>query len=58
MDFLTKLGISENNSGACWGSDSWSSTTDAGIIESVSPATGKLIAKVYSSNDTDYEQVI
>ncbi len=58
MDFLTKLGISDNNSGACWGSNNWSSTTDAGIIESVSPASGKLIAKVYSSNDTDYEQVI
>ncbi len=58
MDFLTKLGISDNNFGACWGSESWSDTTDAGIIESVSPATGKTIAKVYSSNDVDYEQVI
>ncbi len=58
MEFLTKLGIADNNSGACWGSANWSNTTDAGVIDSVSPTTGKLIAKVYSSNDTDYEQVI
>ena len=58
MDFLKQLGISEINSGACWGSNDWSDTTDAGIIESLSPTTGELIAKVYASNDTDYDQVI
>lgn len=58
MDFLEKLGISEINSGACWGSNEWSDTTTAGIIDSVSPASGEVIAKVYTSNEDDYEKVV
>ena len=58
MDFLTNLGIAGVNSGACWGSDSWSDTTSAGLLESISPSNGEVIAKVYISNDADYDQVI
>ena len=58
MDFLSKLGISDINSGACWGSDNWSETTSEGIIESTSPATGDLIAKVNVSSEADYDQVV
>ena len=58
MDFLNQLGITENNSGACWGSNNWSETTSEGSIESFSPASGELIAKVYASNETDYNNVV
>jgi len=58
MEFLTQLGIADINSGACWGTNDWSSTQSEGIIESLSPASEELIAKVYCSSETDYDQVI
>ncbi|MBT8130805.1 MAG: aldehyde dehydrogenase family protein, partial [Gammaproteobacteria bacterium] len=42
-----------------WSSESgWSKTTSAGVIESINPATGKSIARVYSASESDYERVI
>jgi len=57
-EILNKLGIKENNYGACIGAGDWSTTTDAGVLESYNPTTGKLLAKVYQCSESDYEKVI
>lgn len=56
--FLNKLGIEEFNPGACLGMDQWSQTRDAGIIESINPANGKVIARVHAAAPADYERII
>ncbi|MDF1797482.1 MAG: aldehyde dehydrogenase family protein [Coxiellaceae bacterium] len=58
MDILKQLGLSEKNHSACSGNDAWSTTTDQGVIESISPANGKVIAHVYNCSETDYERVM
>ena len=58
MDFLKVLGIEAYNPGACWGQGEWSKTTDCGVIESISPANGEVIARVYAASEADYEKVI
>lgn len=52
---LKQLGIQEVNEGTSTGNN-WFSNGD--IIESYSPVTGKLIAKVKSSTKEDYEAVV
>ena len=56
MDFLKKLGIKEKNFGASTGLE-WSSTTDQGELNIVSPVDGKRIASVYLASEEDYERV-
>ena len=46
MEFLNQLGVRDNNAGACFGFGEWSTTTDAGQVESINPATGEVIATV------------
>ena len=58
MDILKKLGIEDNNYGACAGPGHWNTTTEEGMIESVNPATGKLIASVYHCSTDDYKSVV
>jgi len=58
MDILNKLGIKGENFGACYGQEKWSSTKDSGKLDSLNPATGKLIASVYQSSESDFENVI
>lgn len=58
MDFLKSLGIKDINQGAYFGNGEWSTTTDAGVIESTNPATGDIIGRVYSASEADYERVI
>ncbi|MBE9548912.1 MAG: aldehyde dehydrogenase family protein [Proteobacteria bacterium] len=58
MDFMKQLGIKDNNPGAYFGNGEWSDTTDAGIIESINPTTGEIIARVYSASAADYDRVI
>ena len=58
MEFLKTLGIEDFNPGAYFGNGEWSTTRDAGIIESINPATGEVIASVYGASATDYERVI
>ena len=55
---LKSLGIKEKNYGACVGADKWSSTEDAGVLNSVNPANGEVIANVYQCSESDYENVI
>ncbi|PIE02061.1 MAG: aldehyde dehydrogenase family protein [Acidobacteria bacterium] len=58
MDFLKELGIKDINPGACTGKGTWSTTSDAGVLDSYNPTTGKLIAKVNLCSESDYEQVM
>jgi aldehyde dehydrogenase (NAD+) len=58
MDFLKALGVSANNSGAYFGDGEWSTTRDQGVIESVNPANGEVIGRVYGASTEDYERVI
>ncbi len=57
-DFLKTLGISPINSGTCFGPGDWSATDSIGQIESINPATGKLIASVQSASTEDYERIM
>lgn len=57
MDLLKTLKLKKHNSATC-SNGSWSSTRDAGVLESFSPASGELIAKVYNSSAADYEQLM
>jgi aldehyde dehydrogenase (NAD+) len=58
MDFLKTLGIEDFNPGAYFGNNEWSSTKDAGLIESFNPANGELIASIYGASEADYERVM
>jgi len=59
MDFLTQLGIQPINFGTNFGgSENWITDTNRPLLDSLNPATGELIAKVYTSNEQDYEKVI
>jgi len=57
-DILHSLGINKNNYGACIGAGNWSATTDAGVLNSVNPANGEVIANVYQCSEADYDNVI
>jgi aldehyde dehydrogenase (NAD+) len=58
MDILKQLGLSAENSGTYLGNGEWSTTTDAGVIESINPTTGEVIGKVHASSDADYEALV
>jgi len=58
VDILKSLHINEKNSSTYIGSRGWSDTKNAGIIESVNPATNSVIASVLACNENDYQQVI
>jgi len=55
---LAELGIAAENPGACDGADGWSSDRDQGIIHSLNPADGQVIARVYRSSAADYARII
>lgn len=57
MDFLTHLNLEKNNSGAYTGSG-WSTHHALGDIESYSPASGELIAKIARPSHDDYQHLI
>jgi aldehyde dehydrogenase (NAD+) len=58
MKFLEELGIEAFNPGAYFGNGEWSTTQDKGVIESINPANGEVIARVYGASPDDYERVI
>ena len=47
---LTALGLTESESGTYLGSGQWGSTRDAGVLESISPTDGALLARVQASS--------
>jgi aldehyde dehydrogenase (NAD+) len=58
MEFLKQLGVGQDNPGAYFGNGEWSKTQDQGTVDSVNPATGELIGRVYGASADDYERVI
>jgi len=55
---LARLGLSATNSGTYLGQGEWSTTADAGVLESTNPATGAVIGRVHASSEADYEILI
>ena len=55
---LSELGIDEFNFGACSGSGQWSKSKDGGLIESINPSNGELIASVHQSTKEDYNNIL
>jgi len=58
QQILGSLGLQSRNPGACFGPGQWSTTTDAGTIDSINPATGEVIASVHAASEADYERVL
>jgi aldehyde dehydrogenase (NAD+) len=58
MNFLSELGIGELNPGAYFGDGEWSEARDRGVIESINPANGDIIARVHGASPDDYDRVI
>ena len=57
MNYLKKLGIQDENSGACTGVDGWAKA-EAKWMESVSPADGSVIAKISTIGEDQIEATI
>jgi aldehyde dehydrogenase (NAD+) len=57
-ELLAKLGLSEVNPGTWIPGEGWLSDPAATRIESINPATGKVIASVVATTGQQYEQVI
>lgn len=55
---LAELGLKPENPGACFGPGQWSTTTDAGKVDSINPATGEVIASVHGASEADYEKIM
>ncbi len=55
---LTALGLSETESGTYLGSGEWATTDSAGIVESINPSNGELLARVQATSDADYETIV
>ncbi len=55
---LAALGLGDSESGTYLGRGEWSTTRDAGVLESINPATNERIASVYASSASDYEKLV
>ena len=57
-DVLGELNLASINRGASWGPHQWGTSQNEGLLDSVNPATGEVIAQVYTSSIQDYETLI
>lgn len=55
---LAKLGLSENNCGACCGPDTWLSEPTSQSIDSINPANAQTLASVNLVNAETYHRVV
>jgi len=55
---LKALGLSKTNSGTYLGNGEWSTTTDAGLVQSINPSTNEVIGEVHASSASDYETIV
>jgi len=55
---LTALGLADLESGTYLGSGEWSTTRDAGVLESINPTDGALLARVNASSQSDYDTIV
>jgi aldehyde dehydrogenase (NAD+) len=53
-EILNQLGIKSINPGACSGPGQWVSVPDSGLLDSVNPATGEVLAQISSCSAKDY----
>ncbi|MEO8326249.1 MAG: aldehyde dehydrogenase family protein, partial [Nitrospirota bacterium] len=58
MDVFHELGLSAANAGACSGPGGWVATTSEGLLDSVNPATGQVLAQVNRSSGKDYDVLV
>ena len=58
MNVLTELGLQSTNSGGSTGSQRWTTTTSAGVLSSINPATGEPLAKVNLCSEEDYDSIV
>jgi len=57
-DIFTTLNLSEENFSTCSGPGLWYENKNSGSVESINPADGSSIAKVYTCTQSEYEKVI
>ncbi|MDE2023922.1 MAG: aldehyde dehydrogenase family protein [Gammaproteobacteria bacterium] len=55
---LSALGLGQDNAGTWTPTGGWRRSDGAPVLESINPATGKVLAKVRCATPADYEQVI
>ena len=55
---LTALGLTDTESGTYLGSGQWAQTADAGVLESINPSDGELLARVQASSQADYDSIV
>ncbi len=55
---LSALGLGADNSGTYLGHGEWSTTTGAGVLTSIDPATGEAIGRSYASSQADYDLIM
>lgn len=55
---LTALSLAETESGTYLGSGQWGTSTDAGVLESVNPTDGTVLARVHASSQADYDTIV
>jgi len=58
MDVLHELGLNAVNAGACSGRLGWVSTTTEGLLDSVNPSTGQVLARVNRCSGRDYDALV
>ena len=55
---LTALGLTETESGTYLGRGEWGRSTDAGVLESINPSNGEVLARVHASSQSDYDTIV
>ncbi|WP_376689944.1 L-piperidine-6-carboxylate dehydrogenase [Wenzhouxiangella sp. EGI_FJ10409] len=55
---LERLGLQAINPGACFGPGQYAPVREDGLVESINPTDGSVIARVSGASEADYEKVI
>ena len=55
---LTALGLKDLESGTYLGHGEWAATRDAGVLESINPTNGEVLARVQASSQSDYDTIV
>ncbi len=58
QQILTRLGINDLQSGACFGPGQWADVSEDRAFESINPANGQTIGRISAATEADYERVI
>ncbi|MGH8078582.1 MAG: aldehyde dehydrogenase family protein, partial [Lysobacter sp.] len=55
---LTALGLTQTEPGTYLGSGEWSKASDTGVLESINPSNGDVLARVQASSQADYDTIV